>query len=135
MRIEWDEGYSLGVEELDSQHRELFSRFNELISACDAGNGADEALRMLEFLTTYVAVHFAEEEALQRRYGYPDAYRHQDEHDAFVRELTGLEQQVRVQGPIPRLVATTNQIVAVWLIDHISRADAEFARYLFIAHR
>ena len=135
MRIEWDEGYSLGIEELDSQHRELFLRFNELIRACDTGTGADEAQRMLEFLNSYVAAHFAGEEELQCRYGYPDSRRHKEEHDAFVRELTSLEQQIREQGPTPRLVATTNQIVAVWLIDHISHMDAEFARYLSIVRR
>ena len=135
MRIEWDEGLSLGVDELDSQHRELFARFNELINACDAGTGADEAQRMLQFLNSYVAAHFAEEEELHHRYGYPDGSRHKEEHDAFVRELASLEQQFRAHGPTPRLVATTNQIVAVWLIDHISRLDADFARYLLIARR
>jgi hemerythrin len=135
MRIEWDEGLSLGVEGLDRQHRELFSRFNDLIDACDRGNGADEAQRMLEFLNSHVAAHFAEEEELQFRYGYPDGLRHKEEHDAFIRELTSLEQQFRDQGPTTRLVATTNQIVVVWLIDHISRVDAEFARYLSIARR
>ena len=135
MRIEWSEGLSLDVDELDSQHQELFARFNELLRACDRGHGGDEAYRMLEFLNGYVVEHFSEEEALQHRFGYPAASRHKEEHDLFVRELTALELQFREQGPIPRLVATTNQIVAVWLIDHISRADAEFARFLSIVHR
>lgn len=135
MQIEWNETYTVGVEEIDRQHRQLFSRFNDLISACDEGKGADEALRMLKFLNDYVTIHFAEEEELQRRYGYPDGRRHNDEHDAFVLELMNLEQQFREHGPTPRLVATTNQIVAVWLIDHISRVDAEFARYLSIVRR
>ena len=90
---------------------------------------------MIEFLDSYVATHFTEEEELLRRFGYPDGRRHKEEHDAFIRELTSLEQQFREYGPIPRLVATTNQIVAVWLIDHITRFDAEFARYLSIARR
>ena len=90
---------------------------------------------MLEYLNSHASAHFAEEEELQRRYGYPDGSRHKEEHDAFVRELLRLEQQVKEQGPTPRLVATTNQVVAVWLIDHISRADAEFARFLSIIHR
>ena len=135
MLIEWDESFSLGVEELDRKHRELFTRFNELISACDTGNGADAARLMLEFLNSSVTAHFTEEEELQRRYGYPDCRRHNEEHIAFVHELTRLEQQFKVHGPTPRLVATTNQIVAVWLIDHISRVDAEFARYLSIVRR
>jgi hemerythrin len=135
MRITWDDSYSVGVEELDSQHRALFSRFDALIRACDVGTGREEAVRMLEFLNGYVMSHFKGEEELQRRYGYPDSERHRKEHMAFARELTSLMEQFREQGPTPRLVATTNQIVAVWLIDHISRMDAEFARYLAIARR
>ena len=135
MRIEWEEGLSLGVEELDSQHRELFSRFNDLITACDTGCGREEALRMIEYLNGYVVSHCAREEELQRQYGYPNYSRHKEEHDTFVRELFSLHRQFREQGPTPRLVATTNHVVAVWLIDHISRMDAEFARYLSIVRR
>jgi hemerythrin len=135
MRIEWEDRFSLGVEELDSLHRELFSRFNDLVNACDTGSGREEALRMIEYLNSCMLSHFTREEGLQRQYGFPNFSRHKEEHDAFIRELSSLERQFRAHGPIPRLVATTNQVVAVWLIDHISRLDAEFARYLSIVRR
>jgi hemerythrin len=135
MKIKWEESFSLGMEELDNQHREMFSRFNDLITACTTGSGREEALRMVEYLNSYAAAHFTKEEELQHQYGYPNSSRHKEEHDAFVRELSSLEQQFREQGPVPRLVATTNHVVAVWLIDHISRLDAEFARYLSIVRR
>ena len=135
MLIDWNESYSLGVEELDSLHRELFVRFNELISACDSGCGADEARRMLTFLKRYVTDHFTEEEDMLSRYGYPDTFRHKAEHDSFINELNSLEQQFQEQGATPRMVATINQTVAIWLIDHISRMDAGFARFLTIARR
>jgi hemerythrin len=126
---------SVGIEELDREHQELLSRFNALIRACDEGKGREEALRMLEYLNSSMLEHFTTEEALLQRYGFPDLERHQREHRKFIKDLTNLEHNFQEFGPIPRLVATTNQLVALWLIDHIWRMDAEFARFVAIARR
>ncbi len=135
MRFEWSEGLSTGVEAIDKVYRELFTRFNRLIQACDQGSGRDEAVKMIDFLNVHMLEHFRIEEDLQQKYGYPDIECHRKEHLSLLLELDHLQQQLAEMGPIPKLVALTNQMVAVWLIDHISRQDADFARFLSIARR
>ena len=58
----WDDELSLGLEEIDNQHRELFRRMETLLEACVAGKAAEEVIGMLAFLDDYVAVHFRTEE-------------------------------------------------------------------------
>ena len=34
MSIQWRKSYEIGVEEIDSQHKELFKRIRDLLDAC-----------------------------------------------------------------------------------------------------
>jgi hemerythrin len=37
MGIEWRESLSIGVEEIDNQHKKLLSHFAQLLKACENG--------------------------------------------------------------------------------------------------
>ncbi len=130
MKIEWREYLAVGVKEIDDQHKELFNRFNALLEACDAGKGKEEVSGLLDFLDTYVRVHFAAEEKLQAESGFPDYAAHREMHQGFVDELTRLKEEFRTHGPLPRLVATTNWVGVGWLMDHISRKDTKVGEHL-----
>ena len=39
MGIAWRESLAIGVPEIDRQHKELLSRFDSLLKACEAGKG------------------------------------------------------------------------------------------------
>ena len=39
MWIRWRESLAIGVEEIDSQHRELVEQFGRLLVACEQGRG------------------------------------------------------------------------------------------------
>jgi hemerythrin len=42
MGIEWRESLSIGVDECDSQHKQLLLYFDHLPRACEVGKGVDE---------------------------------------------------------------------------------------------
>ena len=68
----WNETYSIGVTEIDAQHRRLFSLADELHSAMNAGKGKAVLRKVLHDLITYTQTHFAAEERMMQKCGYPD---------------------------------------------------------------
>jgi hemerythrin len=130
MAIEWRENLATGNELIDSQHQELFRRFNNLLASCNQGKGKEEVYNLLLFLGEYVRSHFAAEEKLQLLHGYPGYNDHKAEHDCFVGDLHSLENQLAADGATLALVIQTNQTMINWLLKHISGTDRELAGFL-----
>ncbi len=83
--LQWVPELSVGNETLDAQHRALLARCAAL-AAClaDAGaEGEDKFRRAFEELMALSREHFAAEEALLARAGYPDLEAHRNERDEF----------------------------------------------------
>lgn len=62
----WKDSYMLGISKTDKQHRELCDTADKLYNACSQGKGAEEAMKVLNFLADYTVRHFADEEKLQQ---------------------------------------------------------------------
>jgi hemerythrin len=130
MLIEWNDDLMTGNGAIDDQHKELFRRFNNLLTACNQGKGRDEVNSMLRFLGEYVRSHFAMEEQLQLRHAYPEYAAHKEEHEGFIRDLKQLESQFSEEGATLTLVIQTNQTMVGWLMRHINGTDRKLAAYL-----
>ncbi len=130
MAIEWQKNLETGIDTIDDQHRELFSRFNRLLEACNAGKGRDEVLKVLLFLNDYIRSHFSAEEELQTRFSYPDYPSHQAQHNRFIQTVEELERQFKEEGTTIALVIQTNHTMVNWLIQHIGKVDRDFAKFV-----
>jgi len=87
MKLQWTPDFSVGVEEIDSQHKELFERINDLDSAMKQGRAKEEVVRLVEFLNKYAIVHFGAEEKYMTDYDYPGYALHKTKHDWFKKEF------------------------------------------------
>jgi hemerythrin-like metal-binding protein len=126
----WDESLATGHEIIDGQHRQLFVAINALFDAFRSGKGAEELASALNFLQNYTLKHFADEEAIQREYGYPDYPNHRRLHEgltAVVKELNG---KLSTQGISDALIREVHQKVGVWLVTHIKAQDTKLAAYI-----
>lgn len=131
MAIAWREELSIGVEEIDDQHKELIERFSMLLTACKEGKGSDEVRRLVAFLNEYVISHFSDEEELQRKSGFPDYEAHRREHAGFCQQLADLKQRIDSEGEIlVDHVLEANQMLLNWLIKHISVRDKAIGRHI-----
>ena len=131
MGITWREDLSVGVEQIDDQHKELLARFDLLLSACRQGKGSNELLHLINFLDEYVISHFGEEELLQKNSGFPDYDAHCREHAVFIGRLAELKNRMHAEGGIQLdHVLDTNKLLLDWLIHHISVRDREIGRHL-----
>jgi hemerythrin len=130
MAIEWNDNLVTGNDSIDEQHKELFRRVDTLLEACNQRKGKEEVHNLLRFLGDYVKTHFAMEENLQKKSGYPHYRAHKEQHDDFIRVLEALVQQFNAEGATLPLVIQTNQSVVNWLINHINVKDKDLAAYL-----
>ncbi|MGB4948103.1 MAG: hemerythrin domain-containing protein, partial [Candidatus Competibacter denitrificans] len=62
--IEWSDALSVGVEEVDQQHKGLAQMVNELNGAIHGGWGKETRDDIIVKLLEYTRVHFATEESL-----------------------------------------------------------------------
>jgi hemerythrin len=130
MSIEWTRALATGVTVVDEQHKEIFKRVNRLSEACSAGKGREEVLNLLLFLGDYVKEHFAAEEKLQVRYGYPGYAQHKSQHTRFIADISRLATAFKTEGATLSLVIMTNKTLTAWLVQHISKTDMELADFL-----
>jgi hemerythrin len=130
MSIGWSHELATGVAAIDNQHKEIFKRVDSLAAACSDGRGKDEVLRLLLFLEEYVKEHFAAEERLQMRHAYPEYVDHKSQHTRFMADVARLTAEFRAEGATLSLVIMTNRTLTSWLVQHITKTDMEFARYL-----
>ncbi len=131
--MEWTEKLSVGVNTIDSQHKELFKRINKLVQAIKEHRCKDEIDGTIKFLEDYARIHFAEEEKRMKEFGYGGIDEHKEHHRKYLAALAELKEQAslpRVHGSSYDLSAATNQVVVDWIVDHIIKIDMKFGEYL-----
>jgi hemerythrin-like metal-binding protein len=126
---EWGDEFSIGIDELDADHKKLFALLNDLKKAMDTGNAYEALGRVLSGLKLYMRLHFAHEEELLRLTDYPDYEAHYREHQAFADAVEELHRdfRIRVSDALPRQAF---EFLKNWLYQHSLEADRAFAEYL-----
>ena len=133
--MEWSEKLSIGVDLIDSQHKELFLKINGLVAAIKDHTCKYKISDVIKFLEDYIVFHFSEEEAYMRHNDYPEYLRHKAQHNYFMESFLELKKELqKLEGGKKRgsydLSVMTNQVVVDWILDHIAEVDMRFGDYL-----
>jgi hemerythrin len=126
--VEWQEDLSIGVLEIDIQHKLLFEKVNGFLEACQSQADSDTVHRLFWFLEAYAITHFNDEEKLMLRIAYPDYLPHRKLHLEFAGEVSKIKERLKNEGPSERLVSSMTKFISDWLIQHISITDRAIAR-------
>lgn len=130
MYAEFSDNLVTGNDLIDSQHKELIGKINELLKVCETKAGYREAVKMLEYLADYTGFHFGAEEKLQEEIAYPGIEAHKEEHKKFVKAIDELHEMLdENEGPTPEFVESVNRNVTEWLYKHIQGFDRSVAEY------
>lgn len=130
----FDDALVTGNKMIDSQHKELIHRINELLKSCE-NEPVDRirAVKTLDFLADYTEYHFAEEENLQKEIEYPGLEAHLKEHEALRQVVRDLYEMLSDQeGPTEDFVNQVRENVVEWLYTHIKGFDRSVAEYKFM---
>ncbi len=129
MKLQWDKHLSVGVSEIDQQHKLLIEKFNRFMLACKQQRGNDEVYRLFSFLDAYVVTHFADEERLMQRIGYPDYNKHREKHLEFRTKVVSFKERLKNEGPTQLLIPSAGLLMTGWLIEHISGMDRAIGKF------
>jgi hemerythrin len=130
MNIEWHDYLSVGVEEIDQQHKLLIDRYNAFFTAYNQGRGAAEVTRLFCFLVAYVTTHFADEESLQLRVGFPGYQNHRKHHQELTGRVAEFKERIKNEGCEPNLISSAGLLLTGWLIEHISVMDRAIGKFI-----
>ncbi len=126
--FEWKSEYSVGIEKFDRQHRLLVGYINELYEALRAGRGRRALAHVLNGLLVYTRTHFADEEEVMRRCGYPGYAEHKRKHDQMTAHVRMLKNKFD-HGEIDSPIEITN-FLNDWLARHIMGTDKAYGPFL-----
>lgn len=118
------------VAEIDDQHKELFARIAAFAEAVRKEKGRDEVERLVEFMESYSNEHFATEEALLEKNGFPQLAAHKGHHDYFRRNVAAVKRQLQATQDGGQLVNKIYEMLSVWLFAHIKNMDLAWATFL-----
>lgn len=124
----WEDRFSVGIAEIDMQHRKLVQMLNELYDAMKAGKGNEMVGKILGAMIQYTAGHFATEERCMKLHGYPDFAAHKKEHDSLTQQVLDLQEQFKTGQAA--LSVKVGSFLKSWLINHISGTDMAYSPYL-----
>ena len=124
----WRNEFNLNVKEMDKQHRVLVGIISDLQDAVKNGEGKVKLAEVLESLLAYTDKHFAAEEKLMKKHGYPGYNEHKSKH-------------IKMRGKVLSLIEDYNDgrvtisfsvltFLQNWLSKHIMGTDMKYAAYL-----
>jgi hemerythrin len=124
--IIWKEEFSVGVAEVDFEHRELIELINGLHDSARSGTGRDAVIEALGEIFAQIASHFALEEKMMRASLYPGFLEHKQDHETLLDELRDIMDEVEYEGEYDEAQLSTD--LQRWFSDHFRTHDAKLHR-------
>ena len=131
--MQWSTDLVLGIESIDSQHKNIIERIQRLEIALDSQATSVTYERMIEiydFLGEYVVTHFRDEEEIMAEGGYPDLAVHKAMHRSFEEELAKLRDDLGHSGMMSHAAAQLVSYLSKWFTSHIQKEDPKYLPYV-----
>lgn len=126
--INWDNAYSVGIAEMDNQHKQLVTLLNDLYSAMQSKKSSDFIGKVLNKLVSYTEKHFSDEEEFMKKYSYPGIGSQIKEHTAFTDKV--LKFKGDYDAGRTSISVSITSFLKDWLVNHISISDKKYGDYI-----
>ncbi len=129
MPIQWENIYSVGIKEIDEQHKKLISLINQLLYIIKDEKIAshhDELKTILSDLINYTNYHFETEEKYFAKFNYEDTEEHIEKHHEFRAKIMNISQEYKNNE-----LETSYDLIEFledWFIDHINGTDKRYVK-------
>jgi hemerythrin len=133
--VQLDSRYSVGIEAIDEQHKQLISMCHILHLNHQKKDeiSRDFFRNCVSSLVNFLQYHFFSEEQLLSRIAYPEFRTHQEEHKKAIEFLNrhlmylGTSEEARIKESIP--------LFYTLLLNHITVCDRRYAAYVHTMNR
>jgi len=130
----WKNEYDLGVEIIDTQHKELFFRVDSFLKSVNDRKPLEEKMEEIQetfrFMEEFVYIHFRDEELLQKKIEYPNYENHREVHEAFKADILNFKKEFENDKYNEALIRKFGSNLLSWLIDHFVGEDQKISKYI-----
>lgn len=121
--IKWSEKYSVGLKEIDDQHKKLLAIINKLYQAF-TDRVEDVVLEeILSDMAEYTEYHFKTEERYFKRFNYPNMQEHLEKHKIYVDKIKSFKEDFEKNRKITYSVMN---FLSKWIVEHIQGTDPDY---------
>jgi hemerythrin-like metal-binding protein len=124
--IQWNDSFSVGVTEIDVQHRTLVSMVNSYYDAVMNKESQEGLAKLISGLESYTIKHFDLEEKYFDKFGYEGSAEHKKAHADLKTKVKELKQKVSEKKTV--LSLEVGKFLTDWLTHHIKGADKKYTR-------
>ncbi len=127
-RLEWNDGLTMYIPEIDVEHQRFIRLVNELNEAIITRMGVEKIQERMQAILDDAAAHFTHEELLFREWGYPGASGHAEKHEEIMRALREIMGRFEHGGTEYEWIEAGLQVKQA-LIDHLLTEDMKYRDY------
>ena len=130
--IEWTDEMSVGLTELDDDHKLIIEAINQLDANANDATRKDVVRQCLMHLRRYAEYHFAREETVMAACAFPAIEAQKNEHRAFVRRIQELTQRIDAKPADPAEIINQELLgfLRDWLRHHILIEDMAYRPFV-----
>ncbi|MBL7004708.1 MAG: bacteriohemerythrin [Gammaproteobacteria bacterium] len=126
--LSWNDDLSVGIEDIDHDHKRLINLINNLQTAVLYPAGESYERQALKDLIDYTVYHFDREEELMQKYDYPDFDAHQQTHKNMIEKVNNYVD--RYESDSEEAIGELLKFLKIWLIKHIAGTDQEYSDHI-----
>jgi hemerythrin len=130
MHLEWTPDMSVGIGEIDVQHRKMVRKLNDIADAVETSRGRDEIQEEIKYFEVYSEEHFRTEEGFMTLYKYPEYAGHKKDHDKIMADMAGVRERFSAGQADAKEVYEASKKVADWFVNHMKTTDSRMAIFL-----
>lgn len=125
MILEWRDIFSVGIEQFDEDHKQIFKILNDL-EGTSLSKRSEKSLQTLIELEEYTQKHFNSEEEFMKKINFPLIEDHKGDHSFLIRSIKRLR-DMEYKGIVFSL--EISDFLKFWIIQHILGSDREYAEF------
>jgi hemerythrin len=120
--LHWEKRYSVGIEAVDHEHRELVDLVNRLYDEARARGSKIAVLGFFGDLFKAISAHFALEERFMRERGYDQLMQHKNDHERLLDEIRDIMEDYETTDLFDEQLLA--QRLDAWFSRHFETHDA-----------
>jgi hemerythrin len=124
--MKWIEQYSVGIQEIDDQHKELLDMLIAVEHSIESAESWNDVHMGIAGLMDSARIHCTVEQSLMRLFGFEGLARHIEAHQYLFDKLAEMERQTLG-------ISTKKEAVGFldgWFKNYFSTTDKEYAKYI-----
>ncbi len=126
--LQWQSNFSIGIAEVDHEHRGLIDLINRLHDALGEDRAGERVEAFLGEIFADISAHFALEERVMRERHYDALAAHKGEHEQLLDDLRDLMDEQAAGAVLDD--ASFAARLAQWFSGHFQTQDARLHRHL-----